>query len=50
MTVSTSIITTIAGCSTCSNIGDNGPATSGTFNYPRGIAVDSIGITTFLKL
>jgi hypothetical protein len=43
VTVSTGIITTIAGTSTRSYSGDNGPATSATLYYPRGVAVDTSG-------
>ena len=43
VTVSTGIITTIAGTGTSSYSGDNGPATSATLYYPRGVAVDSSG-------
>ncbi len=41
--VSTGIITTIAGTGTSSYSGDNGQATSATFNYPRAVDVDSAG-------
>ncbi len=43
VTVSTGIITTIAGTGSTIFIGDNGPATSATLHYPWGIAVDSAG-------
>ena len=44
VTVSTGIITTIAGSSTSGSYsGDNGPATSATLYYPGGIALDSAG-------
>ncbi len=39
----TSIISSIAGAGTGSYSGDNGPATSATFNQPVGIALDEIG-------
>ncbi len=45
VTVSTGIITTIAGSSTSGSYsGDNGPATSAELNYPAGVALDSSGI------
>jgi hypothetical protein len=43
VTVSTGIITTIAGTGTSSFSGDNGPATSAELNYPFGVTVDSSG-------
>ncbi len=44
VTVSTGIITTIAGSSTSGSYsGDNGPATSAMLYYPIGIALDSVG-------
>ena len=43
VTVSTGIITTIAGTGTFSYSGDNGAATSATLNYPSGVAVDASG-------
>ncbi len=43
MTISTGIITTIAGTGTSSYSGDNGPAISATLNYPWGVTVDSVG-------
>ena len=43
VTVSTGIITTIAGTGTASYSGDNGPATSATLDSPIGVAVDSAG-------
>ena len=43
VTVSTGIITTIAGTGTDSYSGDNGPATSAAFYYPMGVALDSAG-------
>ena len=43
VTVSTGIITTIAGTGTTSFSGDNGPATSTGLNYPTGIALDASG-------
>jgi len=44
VTVSTGIITTIAGTGTSSFSGDNGPATSATLYIPYGIAIDLSGI------
>ena len=44
VTISTGIITTIAGSSTSGSYsGDNGPATSAAFNQPLGVAVDVSG-------
>jgi hypothetical protein len=43
VTISTGIITTIAGTGTGSYSGDNGPATSATLNTPTGVALDSAG-------
>ena len=43
VTVSTGIISTIAGTGTGSYSGDNGAATSATLNYPHGVAVDASG-------
>ena len=43
VTVSTGIITTIAGTGTCSYSGDNGAATSATLCYPWGVALDASG-------
>ena len=43
VTVSTGIITTIAGTGTGSYSGDNGAATSATFYNPYGVAVDAAG-------
>ena len=50
VTVSTGIITTIAGTGTGSYSGDNGPATSATLYYPLGVAVDSSGRTHIVFL
>ena len=52
MTVSTGIITTIAGTGTASYGGDNGQATSATLNTPIGVTVDSSGnkLTNFYSL
>ena len=44
VTVSTGIITTIAGSSTSGSYsGDNGAATSATLNYPARVALDTTG-------
>ena len=44
VTVSTGIITTIAGTGTATYGGDGGPATSATLNFPIGVALDTSGI------
>ena len=46
VTVSTGIISTIAGTGTGGYSGDNGPATSASFSNPFGVAVDTSGIIT----
>ena len=43
VTVSTGIITTIAGTGSASYSGDNGAATSATLNFPVGVTLDSSG-------
>ncbi len=43
VTVSTGIITTIAGTGTASYSGDNIQATSASIGYPSGVALDAIG-------
>ena len=43
VTVSTGIISTIAGTGTSSYSGDNGEATSAAFNDPTGVALDASG-------
>ena len=45
VTVSTGIITTIAGTGTSSYSGDNCDATSATFKYPTAVSLDTSGIT-----
>ena len=50
VTVSTGIITTIAGTGISSYSGDNGAATSATFNYPFDVAVDSAGNSQLCEL
>ena len=43
VTVSTGIITTLAGTGSGSYSGDNGAATAATLNNPRGVALDASG-------
>ena len=43
VTVSTGIITTVAGSGTTSYSGDNGAATSAGMYFPYGVALDSAG-------
>lgn len=43
ITVSTGIITTVAGTVVGGNEGDGGPATSAALNYPVGVSVDGAG-------
>ena len=43
VTVSTGIITTIAGTGSASYSGDNGAATSATLCYPEEVALDASG-------
>ena len=43
VTVSTGIITLIAGTGTQGYSGDNGAATSATLYHPRGVALDASG-------
>ncbi len=43
VTVSTGILTTIAGTGTGGYSGDNGPATSATLNSPTGVSLDTAG-------
>ncbi len=50
VTVSTGIITTVAGSSTSGSYsGDNGQATTANLNYPQDVALDTAG-TLSLKL
>ena len=44
VTVSTGIITTIAGTGTGSDSGDGGAAMSATLNHPTGVTLDSSGM------
>ncbi len=44
VTISTGIITTIAGTGSAGYSGDNGPATSATLKYPIGVTLDSSGM------
>jgi len=46
VTISTGIITTIAGTGTESYSGDNGQATSATLNFPWGVSIDASGKET----
>jgi hypothetical protein len=48
VTVSTGIITTIAGTGTGSYSGDNSAASSATIKYPHGLVVDASGTTSQL--
>ena len=50
MTVSTGIITTIAGNGTPSYSGDNGQATSASLSLPSGVALDSSGSQAYLRI
>ncbi len=50
VTVSTGIITTIAGTGSTTFTGDNGPATSATLNFPWGVALDSLGTHSFTSI
>ena len=50
MTVSTGILTTIAGTGTDSYSGDTGQATSAALNYPFGVSLDSSGITVMHRI
>ncbi len=50
VTVSTGIITTIAGTSSTGYSGDNGVATSAMMFYPTGVTLDSAGIISLIFL
>ncbi len=41
------LITTIAGSGTSAFSGDGGAATSASFKYPHGVALDSSGISNY---
>jgi hypothetical protein len=47
VTISTGIITTIAGTGTGIYSGDNGPGTSATLNCPSSVTLDSAGFSYF---
>ncbi len=49
VTVSTGIITTIAGTGSSGFLGDGGQATAAVLYYPRNIAFDSLG-TAFIHI
>ncbi len=50
VTVSTGIISTIAGTGSSSYSGDNGQATSATVSFPSGVTLDSAGIYSIYNL
>ena len=51
VTVSTGIITTVAGSSTSGSYsGDNGPATSAALNSPHGVSLDASGNYSFIVI
>ena len=50
VTVSTAIITTIAGTGTTTYSGDNGAATSATLDHPSGVTLDTSGRTLYYCL
>ena len=43
LTISTGVISTIAGTGSASYGGDDGAATSAAINYPQGVALDASG-------
>ena len=49
VTISTGIITTIAGTGTATFSGDNGQATSASLNYPEALTLDVSGISLTLS-
>ncbi len=50
VTVSTNIISTIAGTGTYGYGGDNGAATSAILQYPMGITLDSAGTSILIQM
>jgi uncharacterized alkaline shock family protein YloU len=48
VTISTGIISTVAGTGTNSYSGDSGPATSAKLNQPNGVALDAAGNISYL--
>ena len=50
VTVSTGIITTVAGTGSTSYSGDNGPATSAALYYPTGVSLDASGNYLFIVI
>ena len=50
VTVSTGIITTVAGTGSTTYSGDNGPATSATLYYPSGVSLDASGNYLFIVI
>jgi hypothetical protein len=50
VTVSTGIITTIAGTGSTTYSGDNGPATSATLKIPSGVSLDASGNYLFIVI
>ena len=50
VTVSTGIISTVAGSTSASYSGDDGAATSAGLDYPYGVAVDSSGRTSIITI
>ncbi len=50
VTISTGIITTIAGTGTTSYSGDNGEATAAAIDGPQGVALDASGMADILLL
>jgi hypothetical protein len=46
VTASTGVITTVAGSSSIGHSGDGGDATSASLGLPRGVTLDSAGISS----